>query len=59
MEYPVRVTCPECGYAQVVREDDDRVPADCILEHGRETGHKLNLESVADRADADPPSGIG
>lgn len=58
MNHPVRVTCTECSYSQVVSEDGDRVPADYVVEHGHETGHILTIEWVADSADTDRESSV-
>jgi hypothetical protein len=59
MNHPIRVVCPECQYSQLVRENDDGVPADYVVEHGRETGHILTMESVVDSADTDRTSSVG
>jgi hypothetical protein len=39
----VRVECTECFFERVVREHHDERPADVIIEHGRETGHTLEI----------------
>ena len=39
-----RVTCTECPFSAVVEDDDDRLPADVVREHGEESGHKLSVE---------------
>jgi len=59
MDHPIRVVCPECQYSQLVRKDDDRVPAEYVVEHGRETGHILTMESIVDSADANRTSSAG
>lgn len=38
-----QVVCEECQFSTTVRDDDDRLPADVVREHGRETGHKLSV----------------
>lgn len=42
----VLVVCTECAYSEVV-EKDGRKPAEKIVEHGRQTGHKLTTEEVS------------
>lgn len=37
------VVCQDCPFSAVVAEDDDRLPADIVTEHGKETGHKLSV----------------
>lgn len=38
---PLEVRCTDCRFTQTVGPDDDRSPADVIVDHGQETGHKL------------------
>lgn len=38
------VNCKECPYSEVVMDEDDRLPADVVREHGEESGHKLSVE---------------
>ena len=35
------VDCQECAFSRTVHPDDGTLPADVVVEHGRETGHKL------------------
>ncbi|WP_226021306.1 hypothetical protein [Halomicrobium salinisoli] len=35
----VRVECTECPFVEVIEPDDERRPADVIIDHGSETGH--------------------
>ena len=44
-EKQVRVECTECPFSEVVEKDGDK-PATVIVEHGRETGHKLRTEEL-------------
>ena len=41
----IRVVCTECAYSEVVRKDGEK-PAEKIVEHGRQTGHKLTTEEL-------------
>lgn len=41
----LEVTCLDCHYTEVVERDGGRA-AELIVEHGRETGHKLTTEAV-------------
>ena len=43
----VRVVCRDCPFSTVVDEGGEE-PAAVIVEHGRETGHKLSTEPVDD-----------
>lgn len=38
------IECEECPYSEVVMDEDDRLPADVVREHGEESGHKLSVE---------------
>lgn len=42
----MRVECTDCSFVRVVAPEDDVLPADVLIEHGRETGHTLNAEPV-------------
>lgn len=39
----LRIVCTECAFSTVVEKDGDK-PATVIVEHGRDTGHKLRTE---------------
>lgn len=41
----LRVSCTDCHYSEVVDRAGGKA-ADLIVEHGRETGHKLTTEGV-------------
>ena len=45
---PMRVECQECPFKRTIDPDDDDLPADIVVEHGNETGHKLEVESLDD-----------
>lgn len=40
----ILVECQECLYSEVVEPDDELTPGEAVIEHGRETGHKLRVE---------------
>jgi hypothetical protein len=42
----MRVECQDCEFLREVRRDGDRSPADVLMEHVRETGHSVKMESV-------------
>lgn len=44
VEETIRVECQECLYSEVVEPDDELSPGEAVIEHGRETGHKLHVE---------------
>lgn len=37
------VDCTECPFSRTVSPDDDRVPAEVVIEHGKQTGHLLRV----------------
>ena len=41
----IQVVCTDCAYSEVVQKDGG-TPAEKIVEHGRQTGHKLTTEAV-------------
>ena len=43
----VRVVCTVCSFEKVVEKSGEK-PATVIVEHGRETGHKLCTEAIGD-----------
>ena len=43
-----RVECQGCNFRAVVAPSDNRLPADVVVEHGRESGHKLSVRRVED-----------
>lgn len=47
-EESVRVECRECTFTAVVTESDDRVPAEVVIAHGKESGHKLSVTTIED-----------
>ena len=43
-----RVECRECWFSADVAPGDDRSPAEVVIAHGRESGHKLSVTSLED-----------
>lgn len=43
----VRIVCTDCYFSKLVTTDGER-SAEVIIEHGRETGHKLTSEEPED-----------
>lgn len=41
----MKVECKECHYSKVVDKTEE-TPAEYIIEHGRETGHKLTASTI-------------
>lgn len=39
----IRIECTECYFAQTVDPEDGEAPAELVIEHGQETGHKLDV----------------
>ena len=39
------VDCTECPFSLTVAPEDDRVPAEVVIEHGKQTGHLLRVGS--------------
>lgn len=50
----MRVECDECNFSRSVRPEDEQLPGEVVVEHGRNTGHRLSV-SEAD-GDLDPLS---
>ena len=44
----MKVECTECGFQRFMDPDDGEKPADALVEHGRQTGHKLTVQRVDD-----------
>lgn len=42
----IRVDCTECPFSKIVDPDDDELPADVVVEHGQQTGHKLSIDPI-------------
>ena len=43
-----RIECSECRFSTDVGPDDDRIPAEVVISHGRESGHKLSVTTLED-----------
>lgn len=41
----VEIACTECRFSKVVGPDDEKAAADYVVEHGKETGHKVSITS--------------
>lgn len=39
-----RFECEDCPFSTIINDDDDRLPADVVREHGQEMGHKLSVK---------------
>lgn len=39
-----RVVCQDGPFSEVVHPDEEKLPADIVVEHGRETGHNSRVE---------------
>ena len=46
VEHDTRVECRDCLFSTIVQSGADERPADVVIEHGRETGHKLQSEPL-------------
>lgn len=42
------IDCQECAFSKTVHPEDGALPADVVVEHGRETGHKLSVGARED-----------
>lgn len=36
--------CKDCPFSEELEADDRRLPGEVVIQHGRETGHKLRVE---------------
>ena len=43
----IRVVCTECAFSTVI-DTGEESPAETVVEHGRNTGHKLSTEEIED-----------
>lgn len=43
----IRIVCTECAFSKLVTKEGQK-SSDVIIEHGRETGHKLIAEELDD-----------
>lgn len=43
LQRTMKVTCRECAFKQVVHPDDEELPSEVVIEHGKQTGHKLEV----------------
>lgn len=41
----VNLECIECRFSKVVSPNVGKLPVDFVVEHGRETGHKVKISS--------------
>lgn len=44
------IECSECQFLRIISPDDDELPAEIVIEHGKKTGHTLSTEPVDDEA---------
>lgn len=44
----ILVTCLDCPFEREVGPEDDRLPADVLVEHGKSHNHKLTIRPVED-----------
>lgn len=44
MDSVFTVDCKECPFREVIGPEDDELPAEVLVAHGRERGHRLVLE---------------
>lgn len=40
------IDCQECAFSKTVHPKDGTLPADVVVEHGKETGHKLSVGAI-------------
>lgn len=50
----MRVECTECNFSRFVRPEDEQLPGEVVVEHGRKTGHRLSVTKADE--DLDPLS---
>jgi len=44
----IRVHCLDCSFEKVVESDDDRKPAEILIDHGQRTGHTLAIDPIGE-----------
>ncbi|SEP27084.1 hypothetical protein SAMN04487948_1309 [Halogranum amylolyticum] len=42
----MEVTCNKCAFTQVVNPGDEVLPSEVVVEHGKQTGHKLTVAAL-------------
>lgn len=47
-EQTARIECQECDFTTLVPADDEEIPADVVIAHGKESGHKLSVTTIAE-----------
>lgn len=45
-DYPMKVDCRECSFSRIVYPDDAVLPYEVIIQHGKETDHKVVPERL-------------
>lgn len=41
----IKVECTECPFSEIIDGSDEELPANAVIEHGKETGHTLRVEA--------------
>lgn len=47
----MRVDCTECRFSETAGPDSDQLPGELLVQHARETGHKLSLTRLDPASD--------
>ncbi|SEP10483.1 hypothetical protein SAMN04487948_11448 [Halogranum amylolyticum] len=46
LQRTMKVTCGECTFTQVIHPGDEELPSEIVVEHGKQTGHKLKVAAL-------------
>lgn len=49
VEQRMHLDCQECTFSTLAAIDGERLPAEILIEHSRETGHKVALSQADHR----------
>lgn len=45
-EQAVLIECGDCPFSTTVKPEDNELPADVLVDHGREYGHILSIHKI-------------
>lgn len=55
MESPraMEVDCTDCPFSKIIPLDGEVIPAEVVIEHGQEYGHKLSVNPIEELPNED------
>jgi hypothetical protein len=55
----IQIECHECQFGQTLHGTEDKSPAEIIIEHGRESGHVLEIVRIGRGNSTDAGRALG